>query len=504
MTRISNNSSGGLSGFISKMTKTDALAPIVALEATVVVGRTIQAYKRGGKDEARERFFEEIMGSIVWLYAVKAFNKIGDKILGKILNVPGAPFDVGTDKVLRTPFENFMKDGKAGKFTKGQVAAMKGAKVLISVLLGNLIIGVIVPKINHYMTNTLRHKRFEEAKKNENQNSNDILEINKEPEEKALAPSFKGGGGFGALNWFTNAIENTNTGKLLSTDVGCCTGRMYNARTKEERREIAIRDIGSIYFYMWASGHIRDLLNYVESGTFKRLSPDDAELLQKQLREFLAKRFREGFIGKNPAEFKVPQGIKFESGKLSIFDKFLNKFRKVPVEPLQVAKVSDVEKVIKDKDLLKRIKDMAKLQPERMNEAVITKQQIIDAMNVSEINNPKFLSNAFNKFTNNASSDKYRYVSNSSLYDYKKQMQQYVEQICKKAKDGKITSDLLKKFERKNYIASGANFLAGFAVSALFLSTLIPKIQYWVTRTKTGVDAFPGIYDYENNKEVDA
>ena len=31
------------------------LAPIVALECTVTGGRTLQAYKRGGKEEARER-----------------------------------------------------------------------------------------------------------------------------------------------------------------------------------------------------------------------------------------------------------------------------------------------------------------------------------------------------------------------------------------------------------------------------------------------------------------
>ena len=52
---------------ITKMTKADALAPIVALETVVVAGRTYQAYKRGKWDEARERFIEESLGSIFWL-----------------------------------------------------------------------------------------------------------------------------------------------------------------------------------------------------------------------------------------------------------------------------------------------------------------------------------------------------------------------------------------------------------------------------------------------------
>ena len=74
-----------LSKVITGMTKTDALAPIAALEATVVAGRTYQAYKRGKGDEARERFIEESMGSIVWLCGVKYLNKLGDKVVGKIL-----------------------------------------------------------------------------------------------------------------------------------------------------------------------------------------------------------------------------------------------------------------------------------------------------------------------------------------------------------------------------------------------------------------------------------
>ena len=64
--------SGKISTAITKMTKADALAPIVALEGTVVAGRTYQAYKRGKWDEARERFIEETMGSIVWLCGVEA------------------------------------------------------------------------------------------------------------------------------------------------------------------------------------------------------------------------------------------------------------------------------------------------------------------------------------------------------------------------------------------------------------------------------------------------
>ena len=495
--------------FISTMTKKDNLPPIIALEGTVVLGRTYQAYKRGGLAEARERAFEEIMGSIVWLFGVKALNKVGDKILGHYLQIGDTKFDVGTDKVLRKPFDNFVKDGKCGKYTSKQVALMKGAKVVSSVLIANLIIGAVVPKINHFMTNKLRHKRAEQNNVQVAQNNN----ISLENDNKTQSPNFKGNGGVAALNIFTNAIENTNTGQLLSTDVGCTGGRMINARTSEERREIGIRDIGSIYFYMWAQGHIRDLLNFVETGKFYRLNPNNIKPINQHLTEFLAKNnnemsveeFRKQVLGKNPAEIKLPEGINFESAKLSVFDKFFNQFSKIKKEPLQVAKISDLESIFKDeKNIMNRLRDMSKLQPERLGEAVVTKQQIIDALNIAEINDPKFLSKAFNDFSGGASTDKYQYFSNKELYNYKKHMEEYVRQLCKKSKDGKITQETLKKGVRTNHIMSGINFGVGFAISAAFLSTIIPKIQYWVTRQKTGVNAFPGVYDYAHHKEFDA
>ena len=81
-------------------------------------------------------------------------------------------------------------------------------------------------------------------------------------------------------------------------------------------------------------------------------------------------------------------------------------------------------------------------------------------------------------------------------------MIEYAETVCKEAKDGKVNADLLKKVKNKNLMYNGINFAAGFAVAAAFLSTFIPKIQYYMTRKTTGIDAFPGTYDYEHKKEL--
>ena len=82
-------------------------------------------------------------------------------------------------------------------------------------------------------------------------------------------------------------------------------------------------------------------------------------------------------------------------------------------------------------------------------------------------------------------------------------MDQYVESICKSSKDGKVTKDLIEKAKNKNILYSGINFAAGFVVAATFLSTLIPKFQYYVTRKTTGMNVFPGTYDYVHHRETD-
>ena len=47
---------------LTYMTSPDAMGPILGLEVTVDVGRSANAYKRGGKNEMRERLIEDLTG----------------------------------------------------------------------------------------------------------------------------------------------------------------------------------------------------------------------------------------------------------------------------------------------------------------------------------------------------------------------------------------------------------------------------------------------------------
>ena len=578
--------SSGLGKVITAFTKKEALLPVVALEATVVGGRTIQAKKRGGRDESRERLIEELSGSVVWLWGVQFFNFIGNKIMSSILKLKDINVDVGKD-IVRDPFKNYMNNlGKTRpEISSGALAACKAAKVLMSVVAANLVIGMAVPKFNHMLTNKKRSEEekgwFKLSPEQQSEVKCDTSRFKQFMEkqnnaEKSANPSFTSA--MSGINVFTNFIENTSTGKLLSCDIGVMGGRTINARRKEERREILIRDGGSIYFYMWAAPHIGKLMNLAESGGkySNRLNPNAANLLNQELESFLSAQkttisakqlgdflttngnpineaeletfltskgnsvntkeietfltskgknvkvqdidafldasgrkissdaFRSAFLGADKIE--LPKNLEFtNTEKQSGITKLFNKFRSKPKKPIQTIETDKFLEFLKansteaEYERLSGIaKEMTKLQPARDGVELLTREQVKDIYRSGQINKPEFLKKAFEFESGGASSMPNKYYSHKQLYKFKKQMVDYVKDMCDSAQT--ITKETLQNAKSKNLKLNGLNFLAGFAVSALFLSTLIPKFQYYVTKTKTGVDAFPGTYDYEQNQ----
>ena len=59
------NTNKVMSRNLVKQMASNGFLPVIALEAFVEGGRTYQAYKRGGFDEARERITEEFSGKLI-------------------------------------------------------------------------------------------------------------------------------------------------------------------------------------------------------------------------------------------------------------------------------------------------------------------------------------------------------------------------------------------------------------------------------------------------------
>lgn len=488
MTKISgisyNRVEQGARKFVSNLGRGDALLPIILLEAAVTGGRTYHAYERGGFVEARERGTEETLGAIFWLGGVSAFNKMGDAIGKKLLKLESTDFEVGKD-LARNPLKNYMK--KFPKYGEKTLGIFKFAKITSSILLANAVIGFVVPKVNQAITNKYQKDIKQVDSKNQPASGNSEKSAdkfaNKTTQKDKKNPSFKGSN----LLFLANSFENDARYKLLSTDVGIAGGRAINARNKHERREILFRDISSVYFYMFCRMHLNSALNTLQTGRATRLDTISAKALDTHLQgnlksteAYSAEEFEKLVFGDKKAE--IPSSVQ----------------AKIKNSIMNLEEFTNIVSVRNDKDLVKRAKLMSKIQPELDGKAILTIDQIKDLYSNGLIDDPKFLSNIFETHTDKKSINPFMFVADKDLRSVKQQMVDYVEDIIKKAKtDGEnITIETLKKANKKNFTRNAFNLGAGFAVSAYFLSTAIPKIQYWITKKQTGGDEFPGVEKY--------
>lgn len=533
-------------------------APLVLLECFVTGGRTIQAYKRGGFDEARERFTEESIGAFFWFCGVKAFNKMNDFIGQKILHLLTPNFD-GKEDNIRKPVTNYLHDEKlirtaargelsqeeiankfdeamlkrleklkkrignidnldpeqalttiqkrAGKFLKEltpkQTAIFKSLKIGSSIILANVLVGLVVPHINQKITKQLHEKmQAKHILKTEKSflpvNMDSFL--NKEKSNQKDSVSFTGIAPATLLN-IANHFENDTVYQLLSTDAGIAGGRAVSARNNHERTEVLFRDLSSIYFYMFNMPNINKWLNMLEDGRKTRLDPVGAkevtDLMQEVLKENNGKMsvedFRMKVLGNNNNVYKITPELnaKFNDGVINL-ETFLDHISK--------DKTLNKQEVETYSDLAKR---MSKLQPaiERKTR-ILTKTQVKDVFREGYLNMPEFLDSIYGVATGGKHKNPYKYVSQSNLDSLKDDMYHYVNNILKEAqKAGKdITPELLEKARKLNFFKNTFNWGVGFAISAIFLSTLIPKIQYWITKVTTGHNAFPGTADYSYEK----
>lgn len=494
LNKISTNIGNGTRKFVTGLSKGDALAPIILLEATVIAGRTYHAYERGGFVEGRERGTEEVLGAVFWLGGVQAFNKLGDLVGKRLLGLKSVDFEVGQD-ALRKPMKNFM--AQTPKYGEKALAAFKFTKIITSILLANSVIGFVVPKLNQAIT-----KKYQDSLKNADAErksgvvkNTDGLDnfvknsLEKDKKEQAGQPSNKPSfqGGVQTLLSLTNCFENDARYKLLSTDVGIAGGRAVNARNKQERREILFRDLSSVYFYMFCRTHINAFMNTIQDGKSTRLDPVSAKDLDTHLQSNLK--------GKDSYSVEDFERLVFGDKNVAIPKDVQSKIQNGIIKLDEFKQLNSVKN---DKSLIERATLMSELQPKLAGDSILSAEQIKDVYSNGLIDDPKFLAESFKKFSNGKSTDPMQFFAEKDLRKLKTEMVDYVDGIIKKSKTSgeSITMETLKKANKANFYKNAINLGAGFAVSAYFLSTAIPKIQYWMTRKQTGQDKFPGVETY--------
>ena len=380
----------------------------------------------------------------------------------------------------------------------------------------------------------------ENFKARQNQNTNNVQSI-----KNNGIPSFKANAD--ALLRIVQNFQTNDVWKLLGTDVGTVTGRTANARNNDERVEIMFRDISSIYFYCFSMPAIVAFMNKKDSfkGLNTKLNPMSAMELHNHM---IRKMADSGFEQMPPQSFKnMMLGKDLSADEQAFLKKAFPNSKPATTKKVffglfnkKVAPVYDsttlenffklVDENISDKTQAQKLKagalEASKMQPLREGVAIITESQAEDIIRGGEIRNSKFLTkvigNTFEDFIvkpenydeagniikkgakklTNPLINGYKFISQSEIENTRKEIIDYVEAIVKEAENKKhnVNFELMKKMNKRNMTKGGMFMLLAMGVSSLFLSTIIPKIQYYITYLRTGKNSFPGTENLTQNK----
>jgi len=436
----------------------NATIPTLAIETGVTLGRANQANKRGGMPEAVDRLVEQGVSAVVWIYGVNVLKNIGNFFGKNVLKIGNLNFDIGFDE-LRNPVKNNKLSKKAVGF--------KAGNILVSTALATYFLGAILPKINNKILKSTLKKENEKNKKQQeiktlntptfddfkNKTSNKNIAFTSLLDKAVVA---------------SHILENNSSARLFITDTGVIAGRFHNAKNKYRKIEGLFRDISSIYFYLLASTHVVGLLNKLTKNT-----NIDPKLIEKTVKMLQEKIQSEDF---NNAIKKI------DKDNLDELDKLFDKKTTISVDEF-IKKFPH----LKDKAL-----KMVKLQPIFEGNGVLTKMQARDVLSTSWASNPEFLKEAFAFATDGASDDKMRYVSRKKLELMRKSIDNFIQQISDTSSKDKaqITKEFIEKIANSTIRKNFAFNIIGTAISIYALGTLIPKIQYAITKKMTNENKF--------------
>ena len=518
------NTHSVMSRNLVKQMASDGFLPVIALEAFVEAGRTYQAYQRGGFDEARERITEEFSGAVFWLGGVTALNWVFEKIGQKLLKLPNINVSIDADDV-RKPLTNYLtheRTKEGAEILEKTMAKFKFAKVISSVLIANALIGLVLPKVNQAITRSY-HKDDNKTPNTPEVPTEIANVVLSDPKDNPFVarPTFdnftksqdekdnKKDVSFGInLLSLANKFESNRNYKLLSVDVGTSTGRAYSARNNDERVEILFRDIASIYFYMFNMPNINTWLNKLEQRNEKssmlmygtRLDPVSAEFANKYMQGYI-----EGFEDKK-VDIETFRRDMFGE-KVTLSDDLKAKFQGEKIKIISLDEFKAELKSLVPESELKRFEEMAeqmsKLQPQVKGMSILTQTQVEDVLTGGHLNNPKFLQEFFKNRFGKKFMERYKFVAQSELDDYKHELIDFVNSVIERARKtnaGEVTQSLLNKASNHNLRMNALNWGSGFVISALFLSTIIPKVQYLITKWRTGSDEFPGTAEFREQE----
>lgn len=461
-----NQNFKGLSPFsnaLGQFYNANATLPTLVIETGVTLGRAHEANKRGGKPEAVDRLVEQGISAIVWIYGVKALQKIGDFIGQKFLNIKDLNFDIGFDE-LRNPT----------KYINKKALTFKAGNILACTAIATYFIGAILPKINNAILDKTLKKQKEKNTENIKDRTSFSAFQNQTKKNKNISFTSLSDVIGGAVVNSAHILENNSTARLFITDTGVIAGRFANAPNKYRKIEGLFRDIASIYFYLKATEHISGGLNKL----FNDGAQADPKVIEKTV-EMLTQK-----LNKNP-DINVADFI--SNATQSPKDEYIEILKNA----FNGKKTISVDEFIKlFPDFEDKAKEMAKLQFIESGNGILSYQQASDVLSKSWTSDPEFLKKVFDSATGKNVADRLTFVSVKELDKTRTSIDKFIKQIAVNIKENTLNEDFIKKIAKQNI---GKNFLfnvIGTAISIFALGFLIPKIQYAITKKMTNENKF--------------
>jgi hypothetical protein len=528
---------------LADLSNSKALAPVILLETSVLSGRCYHANKRGGLVELKERFLEEFSTALVWFYGITSLNKIGD-FIAKRSNID-TTIEFGKDQIpkeygklkqyMKSPLEKLM-DGKPKAF-KDLLIKTKFAKILLSSLTGIYIVGNVIPKFKNSMTensknsdnkNFLRSISSDLFKKNTQIKQSHVSFVNDNfamgnflEQTKNNNISFKNSS---RLRTISHKLENDNICKMLTVDAGIIGGRVINARNDDEKIEIIFRDLASLYFYMASTHHINNFLADKNFNFFnlklKGLGLDNKTGASTKLDPRIVQNINNNLLANYTNDTK--SRLDFDKFMIDIFgkedSKLVDKLKKAAEnnsekytlnldEFSQIVKSSKADNIENIMNCANKFAEFNKQIVGNSAENFIVSAQINDIIKAGLINEPDFFKESFAIAYPDVKSPN-KYISLRSLDKTKENINMYAEGLKAQlentlSNNKEITKKefekVIKQYQNKNLILKTLYIMTGLGISAYFLSSAIPNIQYYITRKRTGNDGFPGVKNINTN-----
>ena len=437
----------------------NATIPTLAIETGVTLGRANVANKTFGKQEAFDRLIEQGASAVIWIYGVQMLKKIGDFIGKNVLKIPQLDFDIGFD-YLRNPVKNNKIDPK--------IYGFKASNILISTALATYFIGFVLPKISYKLSKKAAEEKEENKKDTliKNYSFEDFKKRTKEKNNEIKFTSL-----LDKTATAAHILENNSTARLFITDFGVISGRCINAKTPQMKIGNLFRDITSMYFYLCATKHTVNLLNKLP---FLAKNADIDPKILNSINQMLIE---------NKDKIDFNEFLKSTVGETSKED--LEKLDSLFKDKKTVS-LKDFVEIFPSK--FEKAKLMTQLQPFFEQNPILDKNEAKDVLSNGLVTDPKFLKSVFEKATDEASSDKFKYVSAKKLDSIRKSIVDYINQINSNLKNNEFSNDFLQKLANKNIRTNLLRYSLGVVVSIFALGYLIPKVQYMIVKALSKKD----------------